>query len=77
MDFDLFQGDSGGGFAEAKKEENGVIKYHLRGLVSVGSRVVGGVEACHANRTYTTFTNIMKYQELFLEFIFNAKVGEP
>lgn len=64
--FDLLQGDSGGGFAEAVTREDGVVKYYLRGLVSVGSKF--GEEACQANRTYTTFTNILYYDDLFYQF---------
>lgn len=59
------QGDSGGGFTEAVTTEEGV-KYYLRGLVSIGSKL-RQVE-CRANRTYTTFTNVLFYDDLFYPY---------
>lgn len=53
------------GFTEAVTEA-GVVKYYLRGLVSVGAKI-GQVE-CRTNRTYTTFTNILYYDDLYYEF---------
>lgn len=63
----LFKGGGGGGFAEAVVED-GLVKYYLRGVVSVGSKSVKGVDACHANRTYTTFTNIQFFDTLIFPF---------
>lgn len=63
----LFQGDSGGGFAEKVTRKSGVVKYYLRGLVSVGSKIkeAGG---CVSNRAYTTFTNVLYYDHFFNQF---------
>lgn len=60
------QGDSGGGFSQAENIDGGRLRFFLRGLVSVGSQL--GQVGCRTNRTYTTFTNIMYYDELFYEF---------
>lgn len=59
------QGDSGGGFAEAVQFGN-KVKYYLRGLVSVGSAM--HQRTCRANDTYTTFTNVLYYDNLFYKY---------
>lgn len=54
------QGDSGGGLV-IPIGKDGVTKYYLRGLVSVGG--AAGTE-CAVNH-YTTFTNVLQYEEFF------------
>lgn len=42
------------------------VRYYLRGLVSVGTKL-GQIE-CKAVRTYTTFTNVLFYDNMFYKY---------